>query len=363
MAIPSSGPLTFSAIQTEFGGSNPIGLNEYYAGGANVPAGTSGTYGAVPSSGTISVRNFYGTSDITPAGQIEYTRSISSGPTTLSWTCPVGVTSVSVLIIAWGRNGGTAAFTCCNWRGGVGGPGGGLVYINNLSVTPGNSYTLGFADPAQNDRFYFGTQANGYAQQGSNPGSGGTQNISGGLGVGGSGRGQGGTGRFSGSGGGSPSNANGGGGGGGPGYSPIPSFNDDGRGGSTRGSGNAGGASPRSGGGGGAGSESGYNNGGGAAGGGGTGALGLGSPGAGGTWSDPTSNGGAGGSGGTAGGTVSSYVTQKTGGAGGNYGAGGGGGGGSGGTGGAGGQAIIRIIWAGGTGITREYPSTNTGNL
>jgi hypothetical protein len=66
MALPSSGPLTFADIQTEFGGSNPIGLNEYYAGGANVPAGTSGTYGAVPSSGQISVQNFYGTSDFIP---------------------------------------------------------------------------------------------------------------------------------------------------------------------------------------------------------------------------------------------------------------------------------------------------------
>jgi hypothetical protein len=65
MALPSSGPLTLANIQTEFGGSNPISLNEYYAGGANVPAGTSGTYGAVPSSGTISIRNFYGTSKTT----------------------------------------------------------------------------------------------------------------------------------------------------------------------------------------------------------------------------------------------------------------------------------------------------------
>lgn len=64
MAIPSSGAISLSTIQTEFGGSNPIGLNEYYAGGANVPAGTSGTYGAVPSSGTISIRNFYGTSNV-----------------------------------------------------------------------------------------------------------------------------------------------------------------------------------------------------------------------------------------------------------------------------------------------------------
>lgn len=63
MALPSSGPLALSDIQTEFGGSNPIGLNEYYAGGSYVPAGTTGTYGAVPSSGTISIQNFYGTSN------------------------------------------------------------------------------------------------------------------------------------------------------------------------------------------------------------------------------------------------------------------------------------------------------------
>ena len=64
MALPSSGALTLADIQTEFGGSNPISLSEYYAGGANVPAGTTGTYGAVPSSGTISIRNFYGTSKV-----------------------------------------------------------------------------------------------------------------------------------------------------------------------------------------------------------------------------------------------------------------------------------------------------------
>ena len=64
MAIPSSGAISLSTIQTEFGGANPISLNEYYAGGTYVPAGTSGTYGAVPSSGTISIRNFYGTSNV-----------------------------------------------------------------------------------------------------------------------------------------------------------------------------------------------------------------------------------------------------------------------------------------------------------
>jgi hypothetical protein len=64
MPLPSSGPLSLANIQTEFGGSNPISLSEYYAGGAYVPAGTTGTNGAVPSSGTISISNFYGTSAV-----------------------------------------------------------------------------------------------------------------------------------------------------------------------------------------------------------------------------------------------------------------------------------------------------------
>lgn len=66
MTLPSSGALTLADIQGEFGGSNPISLSEYYAGGGLVPAGTTGTYGAVPSSGTISVANFYGTSNQLP---------------------------------------------------------------------------------------------------------------------------------------------------------------------------------------------------------------------------------------------------------------------------------------------------------
>jgi hypothetical protein len=64
MPIPSSGALSLSAIQTEFGGSNPISISEYYAGGGLVPSGTSGTNGAVPSSGQISFSQFYGTSAI-----------------------------------------------------------------------------------------------------------------------------------------------------------------------------------------------------------------------------------------------------------------------------------------------------------
>jgi hypothetical protein len=64
----TSPDLSMSEIQSEFGGSNPIGLNEYYAGGPFVNSGTlgyprpSGSPVAIPSSGEISLNNFYGAS-------------------------------------------------------------------------------------------------------------------------------------------------------------------------------------------------------------------------------------------------------------------------------------------------------------
>lgn len=48
---PGSPPLSMLQIQGEYGGSAPISLSEYYSASAGIPA-----------SGTISIRNFYGTS-------------------------------------------------------------------------------------------------------------------------------------------------------------------------------------------------------------------------------------------------------------------------------------------------------------
>jgi hypothetical protein len=50
MALQTSGPIYLSQIQTEFGGSNPIYLNEYYG------------KDTVPASGPITLGDFYGTS-------------------------------------------------------------------------------------------------------------------------------------------------------------------------------------------------------------------------------------------------------------------------------------------------------------
>lgn len=66
MAMPSSGTITFSQLQTEFGGANPIGINEYYKGGTYVPNISANA--SVPTSGAISMSNFYSamTGDVTP---------------------------------------------------------------------------------------------------------------------------------------------------------------------------------------------------------------------------------------------------------------------------------------------------------
>ena len=64
MPLQSSGAISLNDIQTEFGGSNPISLSEYYAGGSFVAAGTTGDGGAIPSSGW--------TTDDLPVGSAGY---------------------------------------------------------------------------------------------------------------------------------------------------------------------------------------------------------------------------------------------------------------------------------------------------
>jgi hypothetical protein len=57
MALPASGAISLSAIQTEFGGSNPIALSEYYQGGSIIGAGVFPN--TIPVSGAIQLDDFY----------------------------------------------------------------------------------------------------------------------------------------------------------------------------------------------------------------------------------------------------------------------------------------------------------------
>ena len=74
--------------------------------------------------GAASAKGFgFGGAVAAPPGQAEFTSSGSH-----SWTAPDGVTSVSVVVVGAG--------------GGVASNGGGLAYRNNISVTPGSSYSI-----------------------------------------------------------------------------------------------------------------------------------------------------------------------------------------------------------------------------
>lgn len=58
MTLPGSGALTWTSIQSEMGGSNPIGLNEYYVNGSIVP--NSNRNINIPLSGAIDADGFHG---------------------------------------------------------------------------------------------------------------------------------------------------------------------------------------------------------------------------------------------------------------------------------------------------------------
>jgi len=57
MALPSSGQISVSQLRTNFGGTTPDGLGEYYRAGGLVPDNAQNV--AVPSVGAISLSDFY----------------------------------------------------------------------------------------------------------------------------------------------------------------------------------------------------------------------------------------------------------------------------------------------------------------
>ena len=260
---------------------------------------------------------------------------------THSWTAPAGVTSVSVVAIGGGGGGGAAY-----WSGGGGG-GGGLGWKNNISVTPGSSYTVVVGDggTSQNagsggaggESYFINNTTVSGSGGGGGIGTSGTsnQNYAGGAAGGyvGDGGGNGGVG-------GTSSGDTAGAGGGAGGYS--------GDGG--RGSGSAGSYQNGSGGGGAGGSGGGNNGSNGAApSGGGVGIFGEGTSGG------SSSAGGSGGTSGSA--NATSGGSSNTGGT---YGGGGGGqSNDSRNTPGCQGKnGVVRILWGSG----RSFPSTNVGD-
>jgi len=265
-------------------------------------------------------------------------------PGIYSWTVPADVDTISVVTVGGGGGGGGAGGD----EGKGGGGGGALAYINSISVTPGETLTVGVGTSGRPGIVPTSTASaggNSYIKRGAislveagggqkgndiildgnnNGGAGGTVIV----GTGGNG-GNGGNGTYTGSGGGG-----GAGGYSGNGGSGVP--------GTTGGNG--------SGGGGGAGGYSSTSS----NGGGGVGILGQGANGTGG------SSGGGGGSGGQNGSNTGTGGSVLIGG--GKYGGGGGGGADTPSRhGNVGGHGAVRIIW--GLGAHRQFPATRTGVL
>ena len=63
MAVTGSAPISITDLVTEFGGSAPHSLTEYYRGGSLVP--DTATNASVPTSGAISLTDFFGSSSVT----------------------------------------------------------------------------------------------------------------------------------------------------------------------------------------------------------------------------------------------------------------------------------------------------------
>lgn len=79
MALPSAGnSLSLSQIQSEWGGSSPISLSEYYL--SSLPTGRT-NYGTIPSSGAIDIADFYGTDAAVAAITIGVGNSTYVAPT------------------------------------------------------------------------------------------------------------------------------------------------------------------------------------------------------------------------------------------------------------------------------------------
>jgi hypothetical protein len=342
------------------------------ATGSTSPISISGLTPGTTYTFTVSATNIIGTGSQSGAsntvkfikpGQITYT-AISTNGTPFNWTVPDGVTSISVVAVGGGGAGANGGST----YGGGGGGGGALAYVNDIPVTSGEilSIQAGLGGAAittgsGTESFVrrgatFLVRAGGGSSGITNSGKGFITN-GGSVLVGSGNRGGHGGGATWGA---TNTNHGPGGGGGAGGYSGV-----GGTGGSfgvnnggvavTNGAPGSGGA----GGGGGAGNTNTS-----AGGGGGVGLLGEGTSGLGGSMSG-FGTGGSEGSNGVGWGTLNGL---ESGGIGGAYGAGGGGGrptmtGNPGSYGNAGGQGAVRIMWPGTLGPTRQFPTTNTGDI
>lgn len=91
-----------------------------------------------PSSGSWDVTETYTDANVPPIGEFLFTTVQQN----YSWTVPTEITSTVSIICVGGGGGGAASTSSSNGISGGGGGGGGLHWIDNISVTPGETLTI-----------------------------------------------------------------------------------------------------------------------------------------------------------------------------------------------------------------------------
>lgn len=147
MTLPSSGTITLLDLQNEFGGSNPIGLSEYYRGGAYVP--NTSTNSGVPTSGTISLSDFYGAAALS-----NFSTTVTTGSGTLQQTfthltntSQYSVSITTSTITGYGYDGGADFYSHS--------PNFGSIATATYSDAGSNSRTITSTYYASNNYVYF----------------------------------------------------------------------------------------------------------------------------------------------------------------------------------------------------------------
>lgn len=132
MGINYNAAVSWSMIQGEFGGSNPISISEYYRGGGRV--GTNPNVRTIPNSGTISAANFRATS---AAGNIDF-----ASPGTTAFQIPLWL-ATAIYQVVGGGGGGQQGNGNSSSPGGAGAGGGaGSFAQNTILFSPGEMVNM-----------------------------------------------------------------------------------------------------------------------------------------------------------------------------------------------------------------------------
>lgn len=108
MPLPSSGPISLGMIRLFYGGAVPDSIFEYYRGGAYVP--NTAANSAIPTSGTISLFNFYGQGGSGGGGALTATSSSANKTDNLAEPAPAFKTVTATGNVS--VSGGSGSYTC-----------------------------------------------------------------------------------------------------------------------------------------------------------------------------------------------------------------------------------------------------------